>query len=313
MADNDSGMTFVVQLAPSDLATEASAPPVVGAELEVVRNEVMRKMGRNLLLFQQIERMLKVLIANNSLAGYVHELPAKKKRQEERVEKQTMGSLVGAFLEDALTDKGRPREEPEDLAGLWFSIGFGLEVDNAYYEERKSALAAAVAERNELVHHFLPRWDLMSMDSMQAADEYLDRQRENVLPEFEHLKSLVGALEDGWRQTGEFLLSGEWAKHFSLADLRHSRPVLLLGDIAQKMGRDDGYVLLNTAGDLLRLHAPEETKALKERFGYKTLKALIVATELFDLVEEPTDKGGVRVFYRMKPGISLEFGETGEQ
>ncbi|NMF96163.1 hypothetical protein GPA27_01975 [Aromatoleum toluolicum] len=306
-------MTFVVQLAPAEPVTEASPPPVVDAEHEAMRNEVMRKMGRNLLLFQQIERMLKLLIAKSSLAGYVHELHAKQKRQEERVEKQTMGNLVGAFLEDALTDKGRPREAPDDLAGLWFSIGFGLEVDNAYYEERKSALAAAVAERNELVHHFLPRWDLMSMESMRAADEYLDRQRANVLPEFEHLKSLVGALEDGWRQTGEFLLSGEWAKHFSLTDLRHSRPVLLLGDIAQKMGRDDGYVLLNTAGNLLRLHAPEETKALKERCGYKSLKALIVATELFDLVEEPTEKGGVRVFYRMKPGISLEFGETGEQ
>lgn len=213
MADNDSGRTFVVQLAPSDVATEASPPPVVGAELEVVRKEVMRKMGRNLLLFQQIERMLKFLIANNSLAGYVHELQAKKKRQEERVEKQTMGTLVGAFLEEALTDKGRPREAPKDLAGLWFSIGFGPKVDSAYFEERKSALATAVAERNELVHHFLPRWDFMSMDSMQAADEYLDRQRENVLPEFEHLKGLVSALEDGRSQTGEFLMSCEWAKH----------------------------------------------------------------------------------------------------
>lgn len=313
MADNDSGTTFVVHLAPSEAATEASPPPTLEAGHETMRNEVMRKMGRNLLLFQQLERMLKFLIANNSLAGYAHEMEAKQKSLQEKVEKQTMGNLVGAFVEDALTDKGQSREAPEELAAPWFSFRFGLNVGTAYYEERKSALAGVVAERNELVHHFLPRWDWMSVESMRAADKYLDRQREKVLPEVEHLKGLVRALEDGRRQTAEFICSGAWEKHISLADLRHSRPVLLLGDIVQQMAREDGCVLLNAAGDLLRLHAAEETKALKKRYGYKTLKALIVATELFDLVEEPTDKGGVRVFYRMKPGISLEFGESGEQ
>lgn len=312
MADSDSSMTFVVRVAPAEPVAEASPPPVVDAEHEAMRNEVMRKMGRNLLLFQQIERMLKFLLANHSFAGYVHEMEAKLKSQKEKVEKKTMGSLVGDFFEETATGKRQLREAPDDLVAPWFSFG-GVELESAYHEERKLALASTVAERNELVHHFLSRWDLMSVESVRGADEYLDRQREKVLPEFEQLKGLVRALDDSRRQTAQFISSGEWAKHLTLADLRLSRPVLLLGDIAQKMGRDDGYVLLNTAGDLLRLHAPEETKALKERCGYKSLKALIVATELFDLVEEPTEKGGARVFYRMKPGISLEFGETGEQ
>ena len=42
---------------------------------------------------------------------------------------------------------------------------------------------------------------------------------------------------------------------------------------------------------------------LKDRYGYKTLKELILATEFFDIREEPTKKGDVRVLYRPKPEL----------
>jgi len=45
---------------------------------------------------------------------------------------------------------------------------------------------------------------------------------------------------------------------------------------------------------------------LKKRYGHKTLKGLILATELFNVDEEPTDKGGVRILYRIKPEWILQ-------
>ncbi len=39
-------------------------------ELEKAKNEVLRKIGRNMLLFQQLEQMLKYLIANGSRARH---------------------------------------------------------------------------------------------------------------------------------------------------------------------------------------------------------------------------------------------------
>jgi hypothetical protein len=42
---------------------------------------------------------------------------------------------------------------------------------------------------------------------------------------------------------------------------------------------------------------------LKNRYGYKTLKELMLASEFFDIHEEPTKKGGVRVLYRPKPEL----------
>jgi len=43
-------------------------------ELEKAKNEVLRKIGRNMLLFQKLEQMLKYLITNGKVAGYASEI-----------------------------------------------------------------------------------------------------------------------------------------------------------------------------------------------------------------------------------------------
>ena len=48
--------------------------------------------------------------------------------------------------------------------------------------------------------------------------------------------------------------------------------------------------------------AEKEIALLKERYGHKSLKKLMLATEIFDIHEEATRKGGVRVLYRLKLG-----------
>jgi hypothetical protein len=87
--------------------------------------------------------------------------------------------------------------------------------------------------------------------------------------------------------------------------LRQSRLVELLAVIAKQAARPDGWTLLSIAGNLVRHQAQEEMAALNETWGHKTLKGLILATELFDICEEHTEKGGVRVLYRPKANWEL--------
>ncbi|CAH1085677.1 hypothetical protein [Candidatus Nitrotoga sp. 1052] len=98
----------------------------------------------------------------------------------------------------------------------------------------------------------------------------------------------------------ELINSDEAKKQFELLWLRQSRLVILLGDIARQAARPDGWVLLRTAGQLIRQHEAEEKMMLNELYGHKTLKGLILATGLFDITEEPTHKGGIRLLYRSK-------------
>jgi hypothetical protein len=44
---------------------------------------------------------------------------------------------------------------------------------------------------------------------------------------------------------------------------------------------------------------------MAERYGHRTLKKLLRATELFDIEEEPTARGGTRTIYRINPRFEL--------
>ena len=276
--------------------------------LDQLRNEVMRKIGRNLLLLQQMEGMLKFLVANSKMAGFESELPRIIEKSSEVISRRTMGQLVGEYLESHHSESNSAAPLGDDLHEGWISVCFSAGVDVGFIEKHGKALAEIVAERNELIHNFLPRMDSASPQGTCDADAWLECQREKVLPEFEHLRWMVDALQEGRRRLAEYLGSME----YELSRLRHSPLVVMLGDIAQQLGSNNGYVPLTTAGQLLRKHAPDEFTAMKKRYGHKTLKSLILAAEVFDVIEEATDRGGVRVMYRVKPQWSLDIGVAPE-
>ena len=98
----------------------------------------------------------------------------------------------------------------------------------------------------------------------------------------------------------------ELKRYFTLSKLRQSRLVILLAKISIEIARSDGWTFLASAGKIIHKQMPEEVADLKQRYGYSTLKKLILATELFDVHDELTSKGGVRVLYRIKPEWKLE-------
>ncbi len=87
--------------------------------------------------------------------------------------------------------------------------------------------------------------------------------------------------------------------------LQQSPLVSLLLNISIQQPRSDGWTLLGNADRQLRLTLPDEMGQLKNSYGYKTVKELIRASEFFDINEELTKKGGVRVLYRPKPELDM--------
>ena len=67
--------------------------------LEITLNEVLKKIGRNVMLFQELEHLLKYLVANSSISGYVSELMSQEKKRKDAISKQTMGQLIGQYNE----------------------------------------------------------------------------------------------------------------------------------------------------------------------------------------------------------------------
>jgi len=155
-------------------------------------------------------------------------------------------------------------------------------------------------------HHLIPYFNPKSIESCVETDRYLEEQREKTLPVFKMLKGMVDHHVELKAKVAKYFSSDEGKKLFELSGFRQSPLVILLADISAQMARPDGWTLLTVAGELIRKHAPEERTCLKEKYGHKTLKELIVATELFEIFEEPTDKGGIRVLYRLKPDWELQ-------
>ena len=258
-----------------------------------------------MMLFQQLEYLLKFIVTNGTISGYASELESIKVKRASSVNKQTMGQLVGQYIENSKPGKEKNTSEPEEITEAYFSFNFHVGTDMVYYETKKEALAQLVCERNELVHHLLPIFDATSAESCKMLEEKLDNQSKKIRSEIKEVKAIAKALDEGRKTIADFLRSEEGKKQFSLSFLRQSRIVLLLGDIATQIKRTDGWALMSIAGQLVKRHAPEELVLLKEKHGYKSLKSLMLATEIFDIYEEETEKGGIRVLYRLKPGWKL--------
>jgi len=268
-------------------------------------DEVLRRIGRNLLLFQHIEHLLKQLMTGARFEGTIQSLQPNLEERRARIHKQTLGQLAGQFVDDVLSDAGE-RDAPESLSEAWFSFGFTIQTDSAFVEQHTAEMKSVVDARNDLIHHFLPRWLPTSEDSTRAALDYLDEQRAKALPMRDRLQGFAKSIQEATKMYAEFMASPEWIRQHDLLRLRHSRLVLLLGELAAKTDRADGWMILATACNIISHLEPEELTDLFLRFGHRTLKKLLQASELFDIEEEPTPKGGTRTIYRINPSFELK-------
>lgn len=267
-------------------------------------DEVFRRIGRNLLLFQHIEHLLKQLMAGARLEGTVKSFQANFEERRARIHKQTLGQLAGQFVDDVLADAGE-RDAPEIVDEAWFSFGFTIQTDSGFVEQHTAEMKAVVDARNDLIHHFLPRWSPTSAESTQSALIYLDEQRASALPMRDRLQGFVRSLQEAAKAHADFMSSADVARQLELQWLRQSRLVLLLGEVAKRTNRADGWTVLASAGHILKREEPDELKHMFERYGHRTLKKLLQATELFDLEDEPTAGGGTRTIYRINSRFDL--------
>jgi len=262
-------------------------------------DEVLRRVGRNLIVFQQIEHFLKVLLANHKNAGTPESYASNLQDQTECINKKMLGHLVDKYGTDVLQDAGA--EVPEDeRADDWLCFSFHISGDTEFVESMRRDLKLMTDERNELVHHFLPRWQPNALDKLEEALAYLDAQREKVLPIHDHLRSTVQHLQDSRRQLAEIMASPEYEKQTELMWLQASPLVSLFCNVAIQCHRNDGWTYLARAGDLAARELPDEVMHLKERYGFKTLKKLLIGSEMFEIFDEPLAGGAFRTLYKVR-------------
>ncbi|MEK0267725.1 hypothetical protein QT383_17805 [Stenotrophomonas rhizophila] len=144
--------------------------------------ELQRKLGRCLLRLQQYEILLKALVAHGDISGPPAELQSAKDAQMACAQKKTLGTLVGMLTERHLTSvyEEDSAYEPKDDGGMWFRLRFQLGLDSSQHQATTVELKELVDLRNELVHHFLQRFNIWDHQGCIAAESYLDASFETI-------------------------------------------------------------------------------------------------------------------------------------
>lgn len=170
-------------------------------ELEKIKNEVYRKVGRNLLRFQVMERKLKVLLVVNGCS-----LEDDFDLRVARLLKTPMGDLVGKFHDTYIVGKNVNSKRKTEAQEPLISFSYRVEGDLDFSENKKKSLKFLVEGRNELVHHFLQRLG-MDKESWKDAEQFLDEQNDRLLSEISNLENLISAIREALNYPLESLVS----------------------------------------------------------------------------------------------------------
>jgi hypothetical protein len=92
-------------------------------DIEVVRTEALRKLGRNIVNFSKIEGILKYLLSVTQIEGLSTSTRNRFVDNYERFRKHTLGMLVGKFHDTVLVDDSQS-EAQLDSSELGMSLSF---------------------------------------------------------------------------------------------------------------------------------------------------------------------------------------------
>lgn len=266
-------------------------------------DEVLRRIGRNVVNFQEVELLLKHLNAHSTLHAPFSQVLVQVEKQAASVHRNTMGDLANKLIAKLQTQD--EHQTPDEIDEPWFGFTFTVGTDAQFLDRHAEEMAELVNSRNDLIHHFFTRWVNAVEGDTESALAYLDTQLEQTRRMSERLRQWAEAMDETKRQMASFFASPEGIRHLELAPLQSSRLVVMLGEIAMRKARADGWTFLSTAEHIIRKEAPEELVDLQERFGLRNLKGVLLAAEFFETVEEPLSGGGTRTVYRISDRYEL--------
>lgn len=161
--------------------------------LEEMRDEALRKLGRNVVNFHRMERLLKGINAWNGMSSRGDTFRKNLRRRIKALSKRSMGRLVNEFFASLAS---KPSEEEIPLDETQVSISIEIKEAREARRERQRALRRLVSERNALIHRRLSEFDPDSIESCNILCKYLDEQNTRIIVEMEELNGVVAKLRE---------------------------------------------------------------------------------------------------------------------
>jgi len=271
------------------------------------QREIQRQLGRCLMRLQQVELLVKALWVDHEYECHGGEFLEVQAKRKDSVSDKTLGTVVKALTGSYLSpDLGKeesddPTEDPDvDPTKISFRFKSRISMAEEDYARTLGELDALVQMRNELVHHFIQRFDLWSESGCDAAalhlddcDQKIDAQHKMMLgwakahQEAKNVHAAFLGSEEGMRMLMYGILpdgSVDWASTPIIAVLREAEMTL----------SKDGWVSLDDAARWLSEKHPDKKP---EQYGCSRWRHLLHESGLFDVRRAPSSRSGATEAY----------------
>lgn len=264
-----------------------------------VQREVQRKLGRNLLRIQQLEVMVKAMVAHSvveSQSGDMHSFLDKRKNE---VAKKTLGQVVGNLTTDLLTppvsEEDQQQDHPGDPTKIWIRTSFRIEMSSEDHQRMQQRLAELVDLRNDMVHHFIEIHDIWTEEGCIQADAYLDDGFRLIDERFEELRKIAQHHDDVKKSMANFMLSPDFMEFITHGIFPGGAGVAwtsctivnLLRDAEDALA-EDGWTQLAKAIEYITEREPTHTP---KRYGCSSWRQVLHESALFNIRREQAEQG----------------------
>jgi len=172
-------------------------------DIETVRAEALRKLGRNIVNFSKIEAILKYLLSVSQFEGTKETISEQFHRNKGKRRKKTLGKLVQEFHKNVLVDDSQV-ETAVTSSNSEFSVFLKVTYsDPTFLKSQKRALSDIVVERNKLLHQDLALLDPTCIEDYRRLINLLDEQNPRLLAHLEEIGRMIGIMNDGLKALSE--------------------------------------------------------------------------------------------------------------
>ena len=276
--------------------------PLQPENIAEVQREVQRKLGRNLLRIQQLEVMVKSMVAHSvieSESGDIHSFLDKRKQD---IAKKTLGQVVGDLTTDLISlpakEEGQQQERPGDPTKIWFRTSFRIEMSPEDHQRTQRRLAELVEMRNELVHHFIEIHDIWTVAGCASADAYLDDCFRLIDERFEELRKMAQHQDEVRKEMANVMQSDGFSDFLLHGILPGGTGAIWSSCTIVNLLRDaeatlavDGWTPLARAIEHISSREPGHTP---KRYGCSSWRQVLHESAIFTIRREQSELGAAK-------------------
>jgi hypothetical protein len=282
-------------------------------ELPDLQRDVQRMLGRCMVRLQQYERLLKVMLANQELAGAANELEKQRVARTDDYASSSLGTLVKELFVGYVIVapiEGPVLDESKLISG---ALGFGFRINMQMSAERvaqtKASLKELVSLRNDLVHHFIERFNIWTVEGCDAASRHLIESYVRIDERYEELRlwathmveasRLAAAVtqSDAFQNLILHKIARDGAVDWAHADIIHGL-ITAAGLFAV-----EGWTPLKTAVDWMSKHYQEE---VPEKYLCRSWAQVLNDSQLFQLHYRISESKSRCGWYRVTDSSSIK-------